>query len=88
MKQRRDVRKPFNGSVQFSVSVLEYRELKRIELSGTGRDISERGICFNTTYPVESGHVLWFNNGVGQKTGVVRWSRPSDEGYVVGVEFI
>lgn len=87
-EQRRHIRMPFIGTVQFSVSVLEHRELKRIELDGTGRDISEKGVGFNTSYPVESGHVLCFKNGVGQKTGVVRWSRPSGDGYSVGVEFI
>ena len=75
--------------IRYSVSVLEFKELKRLNLSGNIVDISEEGLGIQTYYPVEPGHVLTFSNGIDQKAGIVRWSSViRDDIYRAGVEFV
>ncbi len=80
-------RSPYNETIDFSVSVFEFKELKRLNLNGTGIDISDAGIGIRADYPLESGHVLRFNGKV-QKTGIVIWSMKSENTYRVGVKFV
>lgn len=85
--RRRFERRPYNETIDFSVSVLEFKELKRLNLNGTGIDINDAGIGIQVDYPLESGHVLRFN-GKGQKTGIVKWSMKSGNSYRIGIIFI
>jgi hypothetical protein len=84
---RRFERRPYNETIDFSVSVLEFKELKRLNLDGTGMDIGDAGIGIQVDYPLESGHVLRFS-GIGQKTGIVKWSMKSGNTYRVGIKFV
>lgn len=90
MGERRDIeRRPFVRSVQYSVTVLDFRDIKKVNLEGEVVDISEVGVGIKTDYPLEPGHVLTFNESVGYQTGIVEWSsRVQDNGYRVGVKFV
>ncbi len=84
---RRFERRPYNETIDFSVSVLEIKELKRLNLNGTGIDFNDKGIGIRVDYPLEPGHVLRFN-GTGQKTGIVKWSMKSGNIYRLGLSFV
>lgn len=84
---RRFERRPYNETIDFFVSVFEFKELKRLNLNGTGIDISDGGIGVQVDYPLEPGHVLRFNSKV-QKAGIVIWSMKSENTYRVGVKFV
>ena len=84
---RRFERRPYNETIDFSVSVFEFKELKRLNLNGTGIDINDAGIGIQVDYPLEPGHVLRFNGKV-QKAGIVKWSMKSGNIYRVGLNFV
>jgi len=88
--ERRGVeRRPHLNSIRYSVTVLEFRDRRRVDLRGEVVDISDRGIGIKTDFPLERGHVLTFNDNIGHPTGVVAWSlRVQNNGYRVGVKFI
>ncbi|MBM4140072.1 MAG: hypothetical protein FJ242_01040 [Nitrospira sp.] len=88
MKERRRIKRiKYHGLIDFSVSVLEFKELKRLNLNGTGIDINDAGIGIHVDYPLESGHVLRFN-GIGQKAGIVKWSMKFGNTYRIGIIFV
>jgi hypothetical protein len=88
-RKRRSARKPWVQEIRYSVSVLEFKELKRLNLSGDVVDISEEGLGIQTHYPIEPGHVLTFSNGIDHEAGIVRWSTiVKDDIYRAGVEFV
>lgn len=82
-------RRPFVKIVDYSVSVLEFTELRSLKLKADIIDISDLGLGLRTTYPLEPGHVLRFNSGIGHRTGVIRWSMKDchDETYRAGLSF-
>lgn len=87
-EKRRSPRETYAGEINYSLSVLEFEILKRLELTGLGFDISLSGVGMITDYPVENGHVLKFNSGIEQKVGIVRWSRNSVYNlYATGIQF-
>lgn len=90
VEKRQFERRPFVGTIGYSVSVLEFRELKRLNLRAETVDISEAGLGIITDYPLEPGHVLRFSSGIDQKAGIVSWAmKITDNGrYRVGVRFI
>lgn len=88
MKESRRIKRiKYHGLIDVFVSVLEFKELKRLNLNGTGIDINDAGIGIQVDYPLESGHVLRFN-GIGQKVGIVKWSMKSGNTYRVGIKFV
>lgn len=87
-EKRRFIRRPYEGEINYSLSVFEFKAVKGLELSGLGLDISLSGVGMITDYPVEKGHVLRFNSGIEQKVGIVKWSRNSVYNfYSAGVQF-
>ncbi len=90
MGEKRGVeRKPFEKKISYMVSVLELRELKNLSLMADIMDISDSGLGMHTDYPLEPGHVLRFDNGIGRRIGVVRWSVKNGDNktYRAGVSF-
>lgn len=85
-KVRRYERKPFTQTIDYSLSVSEARERKWLNLKGKAVDISEAGIGIQTDYPLSPGHMLWFNSGIAEKAGFVRWCEKLDNTYRAGVE--
>ena len=88
MAERRQIqRRPYDKETSFSVSVLELKELKKFSLKGKGINIHDAGLGIQIDYPLEPGHVLRFNNGVGMKVGVVKWTMRLGNSYRIGITF-
>jgi len=79
-------RRPYSKIIDFSVSSRESREQKWLNLKGKAIDISEKGIGIQTDYPLAPGHMLWFNDGIEDKAGFVRWCIQLDNDYRVGIK--
>ena len=88
-EKRQFKRRSFTQNIQYSVTVLDFKDLKRLSLRGDIIDISDAGMGIKTGYPLEPGHVLTFDNGIGHKAGIVKWSAMvNNNGYRVGVKFV
>jgi len=85
-KARRYERKPYSQIIDYSLSVSESREHKWLNMKGKAVDISEAGIGIQTDYPLAPGHMLWFNGGIEEKAGFVRWCEKLDNEYRAGIE--
>jgi hypothetical protein len=79
-------RRPFVKTIDYYISSRESRERKWLNLKGKAVDISERGIGIQTDYPLSPGHMLWFNDGMEDKAGFVKWSIKLDNDYRVGIQ--
>ncbi|GAB4419726.1 MAG: hypothetical protein OHK0032_15610 [Thermodesulfovibrionales bacterium] len=88
--KRQFKRTSFTETIGYSVSVLEFRELKRLNLKAEAVDISEGGLGIITDYPLEPGHVLRFTGEIEQKAGIVSWAMKIGDNsrYRVGIKFI
>jgi c-di-GMP-binding flagellar brake protein YcgR len=88
---REDVRTSFVKSIRFSVPV---SESKLVYNTAVSVDISDKGLGILTTYPLEHGQVVTFEdnlkvNNMKIKEAVVRWSgKFNDHRYRVGLRFI
>ncbi len=88
-ERRQAKRMPRAGIIGYSVTVLEFREPKNLSLKGEIIDISDIGMSIQTCYPLEPGHVLRFNEGIGHKVGIVVWGMHiKDNTYKVGIKFV
>ena len=85
-KARKYDRRPYSQSIDYSLSISESNKRKWLNLKGKAVDISETGIGIQTDYPLAPGHMLWFNGGIEEKAGFVRWSTKIDNEYRVGIE--
>ncbi len=90
MEERRELeRRPAMESISYSVTVLDFKDLRRLHLRGDVVDISDAGMGMKTDYPLEPGHVLTFDNGMKHSAGIVEWSTmDKNNGYRVGIKFI
>lgn len=79
-------RRPYLQPIDFSISSRESRERKFLHLKGKAFDISDVGIGIQTDFPLEPGHMLWFNDGTEDKAGLVQWCAKLDNDYRVGVK--
>jgi extracellular factor (EF) 3-hydroxypalmitic acid methyl ester biosynthesis protein len=79
-------RRPYSKVIDYSVSAQESRERKWLNLKGKAIDISEGGIGIQTDYPLAPGHMLWFNDGIKDTAGFVRWCIQLDNDYRVGIK--
>lgn len=74
--------------VQYTLSVLEFGDLRNLDLLGEGVDMSDEGMGFSTDYPLQPGHVIKIKNGGGDyRQAVVRWVAELDGRFRVGVLF-
>jgi extracellular factor (EF) 3-hydroxypalmitic acid methyl ester biosynthesis protein len=79
-------RKPYTQVIDYSISTNETRQRKWLNLKGKAIDISDTGIGIQTDYPLSPGHVLWFNKGIDDKAGFVRWCMKVDNDYRAGIQ--
>jgi extracellular factor (EF) 3-hydroxypalmitic acid methyl ester biosynthesis protein len=85
-KTRRYERKPYAETIDYSMSVPEARDRKWLNLKARAVNISEAGLCIQTDFALSPGDMLWFNSGLEEKAGFVRWALKSDSGYKAGIE--
>lgn len=77
---------PYFQPIDFSISSQESRERKFLHLKGTAIDISDGGLGIQTDYPLKPGHILWFDDGIEDKAGLVQWCVKLDNDYRAGVK--
>jgi extracellular factor (EF) 3-hydroxypalmitic acid methyl ester biosynthesis protein len=83
---RQSERKPYSNTIDYSISILESKERRWLDLKGKAIDICDTGIGIETDYPLEPGHMMWFNGGMEDKAGFVRWCTKLDNAYRVGIK--
>lgn len=85
-KERKHERKPYSRVIDYSLGISENNKRKWLNLKGQAVDISEAGIGLHTDHPLEPGNIVWFNGGLDEKAGYVRWCANVSGGYRAGIE--
>ncbi len=85
-KMRRYERRPYSEEIGYSLSIQEEKNKKWLDLKGKALNVCEAGVCIETDYPLAPGHMLWFNSGLEEKAGFVRWAHEFESGYRAGIE--
>jgi extracellular factor (EF) 3-hydroxypalmitic acid methyl ester biosynthesis protein len=85
-KERRYERRPYSRPIDYSLINFGSTDRKWLDLKGMAVDLSETGIGIQTDYPLVPGHTIWFNGGVEENVGLVRWTTKHDGVYRVGIE--
>jgi len=86
-------RNPFVESLEYSVTVMNFKNLRKINEVAVTIDLSKKGIGILINHPLEAGHVLIFkNNGKVHiplaTMAIVKWSdRIDDTTYRAGLKF-
>jgi SAM-dependent methyltransferase len=83
---RKHERKPYSRVIDYSLSISENNKRKWLNLKGQAVDISEAGLGLHTDHPLEPGHIVWFNGGLEEKAGYVRWCTNIAGDYRAGIE--
>lgn len=89
--RRKYPRKACDLFLKFSLTILEFFELKRISAKGTCVDISKGGIGLTTQFQLEPGHVLLFTTNeelLSHKIGIVKWVRGEGHNTQAGIQFV
>ena len=85
-KERKFQRKQFSESIGYSICVKDAQERKWMSYQGKALDISEIGMGMKTEIPLAAGNMLWFNSGIQDKAGYVKYCINMGDGYRVGIE--
>ena len=86
--RRKHPRIGYDMRLSFSVSILDFTNLKPVEISGNALDKSEDGLGFVTEFPLEPGPVIRLTQGDGSFiTASVKWVGEIDGKYRVGILF-
>ncbi len=83
-------RTPFVESLKYSVAIMDFRSLKKVDDVAVVIDLSEKGMGILTSQPLEAGNVLTFKrkNKTPTNTAVVKWADRIDETtYRAGLKF-
>ena len=85
-ERRRHTRIGNDMPLSFSLSILEFTNLKRVEAYGTMVDKSNAGIGFVTDIQLEPGHIIRIRNEENSSvTAEVKWIGAIEGKYRVGV---
>ncbi|MCG2722488.1 MAG: class I SAM-dependent methyltransferase [Thermodesulfovibrionales bacterium] len=83
---RKFSRTPCSIEIDYSVFSNDAKQRRLIDLKANAIDMSKAGIGIQTDYPLSAGNIVWFNSGIVEKVGYVRWCTQADSGYKAGVE--
>jgi DNA-binding response OmpR family regulator len=87
-KSRKTPRKPCCENIRFQVSVIDNGIFTRWSLEARAVDLSDGGMGLVTPYPLKESQVIGFDEKMGNRTGVVVWSRMVDaENCRAGIKF-
>ncbi len=89
--KRMHQREPYNETISFTVLFMADADFRRQATSGEVLDASKAGLGLLTSFPLEAGHVLQWDDR--HKEGrlhiaMVRWAQKQNEQYRAGVMFI
>jgi hypothetical protein len=85
--RRDDFRSDCLAPIEYTVSLHELVGTVRHARQGSIINVCEGGLSMRTDMLLEPGHVLIIRNQ-NHRPAIVRWSRPVDNGYHVGIEFV
>jgi len=78
-KSRKSPRKPFNEIVSFQTSIIDEGAYTRKSMKAQVVDISDSGIGLLTQHPLKESQIIGFDDKMGNRTGVVVWSKMVDD---------
>ncbi len=84
-------REPHNDAIKFTVLFMRASDFMREHTSGEILDASNSGLGLVTTFPLEAGHVLEWDDRLQEGNlhiAMVRWAEKLNEHYRAGVMFI
>lgn len=85
-EKRRHMRIGCDMPLSFSLSILDFRNLKHVEANGNIVDKSENGMGFFTDFQLEPGHILRLKDENGSFVAAkVKWVGEIDGKYRTGV---
>jgi len=88
-EQRKYDRMPVDMRFEYSVTILDYKNLRKVSSSGIGVDVCDAGMGFLTDYPLEPGHVVKIDrSGISPRPFMVKWVRELFGKYRVGGIFL
>ena len=86
--RRKHPRIGYDMPLSFSVSILDFTNLKPVEVFGHGVDKAEDGLGFVTDFPLEPGQVIRIQQGDDSYvSALVKWVGEIDGKYRVGILF-
>jgi hypothetical protein len=86
--RRKHSRIGYDMPLSFSVSILDFTNLKPAEAFGHGLDRTEEGLGFFTDFPLEPGNVIRIKQSSDSFiTASVKWVGEIDGKYRVGILF-
>lgn len=84
--KRRNYRKEQSMSFDYSLSVLNFKTLQKVNSTGSTIDISDEGMGFYTDFQLEPGHILKIKSSSDSfRTAMVRWVAELEGRFRVGV---
>lgn len=84
--KRRHERKEQSISFEYSLSVLNFKTLQKVNSTGNTIDVSDDGMGFFTDFRLEPGHILKIkSSGEAFRTAMVRWVTELEGRFRVGV---
>ena len=85
-REKKSERKQFSESIGYSICVKEAKKRKWMNYQGKALDISEIGMGMKTDIPLTPGNMLWFNSGIRDKAGYVKYCIEMGDEYRIGIE--
>lgn len=87
---RQSSRMPYREAADFTISLIPFRDLERVDLTVHALDVSDGGVGIVTKRPIQPG-LVWFQEGAAaeRRGGVVAWSKMIEpDTYRAGIRFI
>ncbi len=81
-------RYPVTKNIRFTVSVLDFREIKRVDAVATTLNISKSGACIKTAFLLEPGYVLAISHDSDMHVAIVKWVKQADASCVAGIKLM
>lgn len=85
---REHPRAPFWDPLGIPVTIMQFGEIHRHDITVHGTDISDGGIGIVSDAPIACGFVWFWRVVGGQKGGMVMWSRKIKGRYRAGIKFL
>jgi hypothetical protein len=85
---RRHRREKYDDTFYYQVSVLEFKNLRKIQSSGMYVDTSEGGVGFITDFALEPGQVIRILKENSYQPALVKWVSESDGRYRAGGKYL
>lgn len=85
-EKRKYQRQPVSEETSFTMSVLDFGEVKRINGSALMLNKSKDGACIKTTVVLEPGHVLRILSGSKMQLAVVKWTKTENHYCIAGLK--